>query len=422
MNTLTVIFLLFLITSIGVQFWLLTRQKKFVQTHQQTVPIAFVEKITLHDHQTAAAYTLSKTNFAQKTLIIEALILLIWTLGGLLDTLNQFWQAQPWPPLWIEVATLLSVILLSSLFDLPANLYSTFRIEAQFGFNRTTFPLFLTDLFKSFALLLLIGTPLITLILWLIGPLTELPPFWWLQVWGIWIGFSLLMMWIYPNFIAPLFNQFKPLENENLKNRIDNLLQRNGFSNQGIFVMDGSKRSGHGNAYFTGLGNHKRIVFFDTLLDTLTPEEIEAVLAHEVGHFKHQHIKKRLVLAGLITLLGLALLGWLIEQSWFYTGLGITQPSTATALILFMLIAPTFTFFLSPVMAWLSRTHEFEADTFAAQQTDGKALIQALVKLYKENANTLTPDPLYSAFYDSHPPAPVRIAHLSNISGLSETT
>ena len=411
MNELTVIFLIFLAGGTGLQFWLVGRHKAYVARHQNAVPSAFAEKISLKEHQKAAAYTLTKTGFGQKMLIVEILVLLLWTLGGLLDMLDQAWLSLEWSELWTGVAVLICFGMLSTLIDLPASVYSTFRIEAQFSFNRTTPGLFIADMLKSLILTLVIGIPFIALVLWLMAHAGE---FWWLYVWAIWIGFSLLMIWAYPTFIAPLFNKFQPLENDDLKQRIEALLQRNGFASSGIFVMDGSKRSGHGNAYFTGLGTNKRIVFFDTLLKGLNTDEIEAVLAHEVGHFKRKHLQKRLLWLGVFTLAGLALLGWLMQQDWFYSGLGISTHSTYIALLLFMLVLPVFTFFLSPVMAWFSRRHEFEADDFAAEQASPLALIQALVKMYKENASTLTPDPLYSAFYDSHPPAPVRIAHLSS--------
>ncbi len=412
MNELTLIFLIFLLLGTGLQIWLALRQKTYVRNHQDIVPNAFAEKISLAEHQKAATYTLTKIGFGQKMDILGVIILLLWTLGGFLAILDQVWRLLDWPELWTGVAVFVSFGILSSLIELPANIYSTFWIEAKFGFNRTTPKLFAIDLVKSLILTLLLGVPFIALVLWLMESAGQ---YWWFYVWAVWMGFSLLMMWAYPAFIAPWFNKFEPIEDGELKQGIENLLQRNGFASSGIFVMDGSKRSGHGNAYFTGLGSNKRIVFFDTLLKDLTVNQVIAVLAHEVGHFKHNHIKKRIVWVSMFSLGGLALLGWLMEQDWFYTGLGISTPSTYLALLLFMLVLPVFTFFLQPIMAWLSRRHEFEADDFAAKQADPKDLIQALVKLYKENASTLTPDPLYSAFYDSHPPAPVRIAHLSNL-------
>ncbi len=406
----TGLFLFALFLGTALQWWLLGRQLNHVRQHREQVPEAFQEKFSLADHHKAADYTLAKGGFAQKILLLEVGILLLWTVGGGLNLLDQAWRDLGWGNLWTGVAVMLSVILVGSLLELPANVYRTFRIEEAFGFNRSTPGLFISDTLKSLLLTLLIGAPLIFLVLWL---MESAGTWWWLWVWGVWMGFSLLMLWVYPNFIAPLFNKFQKLEEGELKSRIESLLARNGFSSEGIFIMDGSKRSGHGNAYFTGLGRQKRIVFYDTLIENLNPVEVEAVLAHEVGHFKHRHIQKRLLLMAGMSLAGLSLLAWLMEQTWFYTGLGVEQPSTYLALILFMLVLPVFTVFLTPLMARFSRRHEFEADSFAAAQTQGaEHLIHALVKLYRENASTLTPDPVYSGFYDSHPPAPVRIAHL----------
>jgi len=401
-----------LILNVGVEILLARRHAAYIRHHQKSVPPAFAEKISLEEHQKAAHYTLTKLNFRQKIQIIEMTMLLLWTVGGLLEFLDQTWRTLEMSILWTGVAVMLSMTLINSLINLPADIYRTFRIEAKFGFNRTTIKIFITDLIKSLILGLLIGVPFLALILWLMESMGE---FWWIWVWAVWLGFSLLMAWAYPVFIAPLFNKFESLEEGALKQRIEALLQRHGFSSQGIFVMDGSKRTGHGNAYFTGFGRNKRIVFYDTLLKSLDDEEVEAVLAHEVGHFKRNHLKKHLIVIAIFSLMGLALLGWLMQQMWFYQGLGVTTASTYIALILFGISMPIFTFFLSPLSAWFSRKHEFEADAFAAQETDSKFLIQALVKLFKENASTLTPDPLYSAFHDSHPPAPVRVARLSEI-------
>lgn len=411
MNEFTLFFVLFLAVGIAIQMWLAGRHKRHVHAHQNAVPKVFAEKVSLKEHQKAADYTITKINFSQKILIVETIILLIWTLGGGLNILDHAWRSLEWSNLWTGVAVLISFGFIGTLIDLPVSIYSTFRIESQFGFNRTTPILFITDMLKSLALGLVIGIPFVALVLWLMESAGSL---WWLYVWCVWFSFSLLMMWAYPIFIAPLFNKFQALEDTVLKERIETLLQENGFSSQGIFVMDGSKRSGHGNAYFTGLGKNKRIVFFDTLLKGLEIEEMVAVLAHEIGHFKRKHIQKRIFSVAIMSLAGLALLGWLMQQTWFYTGLGLHSPSTYSALLLFMLVLPIFTFFLQPITAWFSRKHEFEADDFAAKQANPSALIQALVKLYKENASTLTPDPIYSAFYDSHPPAPVRIAHLAS--------
>ena len=301
-----------------------------------------------------------------------------------------------------------------AILELPFSVYHTFVIEERFGFNRTSAATFAADLVKQALLMLLLGVPLAWAALWL---MQESGRLWWFYLWLLWASFSLLMLWAYPAIIAPLFNKFTPLEDQTLQQRIQSLLDRCGFRSQGIYVMDGSRRSGHGNAYFTGLGRNKRIVFFDTLLKTLETDEIEAVLAHELGHFKRRHVQKRIVTMMLTSLGGLALLGWLIEQTWFYQGLGVQQPSNHLALLLFLMVAPIFTVFLQPLASWFSRKHEFEADDYAAEQASAADLVRALVKMYKENASTLTPDPLYSAFHDSHPPAPVRVAHLSTKMG-----
>jgi STE24 endopeptidase len=304
---------------------------------------------------------------------------------------------------------MLSVFVLITLLELPLSAYRTFVLEKRFGFNRTTPRLFITDSLKQLVLMVLLGAPLIAMVLALMGYAGSL---WWLFAWLVWMAFTLLLVWAYPRFIAPLFNKFTPLEDAELRERIQTLIGKTGFKSEGIYVMDGSRRSGHGNAYFTGLGEHKRIVFFDTLLGVLDAAEIEAVLAHELGHFRLKHVRKSLLWMGLLSLAGLALLGWLAEQPWFYQGLGIEQPSNHAALVLFMLSVSVFGIFLEPVFAYFSRKREFEADDFAAGYADPRALVTALVKLCKENASTLTPDPLYSAFHDSHPPAPLRVAHL----------
>jgi STE24 endopeptidase len=298
-----------------------------------------------------------------------------------------------------------------SLLDLPFSLYSTFVIEERFGFNKTTIKIWITDLLKSASLMMVIGVPLIAVILWLMNQAGQ---YWWLYAWSVWTAFSLLMMWAFPVFIAPLFNKFSALEDESLKTRIDNLLQRCGFKSKGVFVVDGSKRSAHGNAYFTGFGSNKRIVFYDTLLESLSENEVEAVLAHELGHFKRNHIKKSLALSILMTLGGFALLAWLMNSAWFYSAMGVETASTHTALLLFMFVLPVFTYFISPLFSAMSRKHEFEADDFAKQQSDYRALVSALVNMYRENASTLTPDPIHSMFYDSHPPASIRISHLES--------
>lgn len=410
MHAFTLLFLFMLLLSVGLQLWLAQRQIRHVAAHRQQVPPAFAGNVSLGDHQKAADYTLSKVRLGRYEILYAALILLGLTLGGGLQGLDQLWRSLVQGELWVGVGFILSVFVLTSLLDLPFSLYRTFRIEQRFGFNRMTASLFVTDLLKQTLLLLLLGGPLAALILWLMSSMGKS---WWLYVWLVWSGFSLLMLWAYPAVIAPLFNKFSPLEDETMRRRIDALLQRCGFTSNGIFVMDGSRRSSHGNAYFSGMGNNKRIVFFDTLLASLSGEEIEAVLAHELGHFRRKHVRKRLILVMLMSLAGLALLGWLLRQEWFFHGLGIAQPSMHVALVLFLLVAPVFTFFIQPIMAFFMRKHEFEADDFAAEHTNAADLIRALVKLYQENASTLTPDPLYSAFHDSHPPAPVRIGHLS---------
>ncbi|MCW8829317.1 MAG: M48 family metallopeptidase [Gammaproteobacteria bacterium] len=411
MHLFTLLFLGMLLLSVAIELWLLQRQLGHVAARRNEVPDAFAERISLSAHQRAADYTLSKARLARYEILYGALILLGLTLGGGLQWFDQLWRSLQLTPLLGGTGFILSVVLVTSLLDLPFALYRTFRIEQRFGFNRTTLKLFFSDMLKQGLLMLLLGVPLIALVLWLMQSAGQ---WWWLYVWLVWSGFTLLMLWAYPAVIAPLFNKFKPLEDEQLRQRINALLQRCGFTSNGIFVMDGSRRSSHGNAYFSGLGSNKRIVFFDTLLESLNDDEIEAVLAHELGHFRRKHIRKRLVLMMLMSLAGLALLGWLVQQPWFFNGLGINEPSMHAALVLFLLVMPVFTFFVGPLMALSSRKHEFEADDFAAEHADARQLIAALVKLYEENANTLTPDPLYSSFHDSHPPAPVRVAHLSS--------
>ncbi|MEX2524562.1 MAG: M48 family metallopeptidase [Gammaproteobacteria bacterium] len=410
MNTFSYIFLLALVGGIILQRYLARRQIRHIQAHRDAVPANFSDQISLEDHQKAADYTTTKVRMGRIDLMVGSIFLLIWTLGGVLHWLDTQWRSLDMPVLWTGVCFILTVTIISSILDIPLSAYRTFVLEERFGFNKTAVKTFIGDLLKGFILMILIGAPMIVLVLWLMQSSGSL---WWLYVWLTWLGFSLFMMWFYPAFIAPLFNKFRPLENESLKQRIEALLDRNGFTSQGIFVMDGSARSTHGNAYFTGLGGNKRIVFFDTLIDELTPEEIEAVLAHELGHFKCNHIKKRISIMAIVFLIGFAILGWLIDKPWFYHGLGVQNMSNYMALTLFFMVAPVFTLFLQPLFSYMSRVHEFEADDFAAGQAHTSNLIQALVKLYKENANTLTPDPLYSAFHDSHPPAPIRIQHLN---------
>lgn len=410
MHSFTLLFLIALAGSLALRFWLATRQLLHVKKYRDSVPDSFASKVSLKDHHKAADYTLTNTRIGMIALAYDSLLLLGWTLGGGLDWLDKNWLAAGLHPVLTGVGVILSAMVLMTLLELPFSLYHTFVIEERFGFNRSTFRVFVVDLLKSALLLAVIGTPMIALALWIMEASGGL---WWLYVWAVWMAFTLIMFWAYPAVIAPLFNKFSPLDNEALKLRIQALMDKCGFQSKGIFVMDGSKRSGHGNAYFTGFGNNKRIVFFDTLLDSLSPEEIEAVLAHELGHFKLKHIQKRLLSTSALSLAALALLGWLAGQDWFYLGLGVSQPSSWMALMLFMMVLPVFTFFIQPLMSLLSRKHEFEADAYAVQQSSGSDLIHALVKMYRENASTLTPDPLYSAFHDSHPPAPVRISHIS---------
>ena len=409
MHTFTLIFLAFLAAMVLTRLWLSQRQISHILVHKDRVPTAFAEKISLEDHQKAANYSTTKIRFGRIGLAWETLWLLLWTLGGGLSLVDNWWQGFGLTPIWTGIAVILSMALLMGLLEIPFSLYSTFVIEQKFGFNKMTAKLWLVDLLKSSLLMLVIGTPLIAAILWLMN---QAGAYWWIYAWSLWTGFSLLMIWAYPAFIAPLFNKFSALEDDSLKQRIDALLKRCGFKSKGVFVVDGSRRSAHGNAYFTGFGNNKRIVFYDTLLESLSEDEVEAVLAHELGHFKRNHIKKSLALSIVMTFGGFALLAWLMQAPWFYSAMGVAQMSTHAALILFMLVMPVFTFFISPLFSALSRKHEFEADEFAKQQSDYRALISALVNLYRENASTLTPDPIHSIFYDSHPPASIRIQHL----------
>lgn len=411
MNTFSIVFLAFVTVGVTLEWWLAHRQIQHVKANAHTVPAAFADSISLDAHQKAAAYTIARNRVGIVELFFGAAILLAWTLGGGLQLLDNAWRSLGWPERYTGVSFLVSLALIGTVIELPVSIYRTFVIEEQFGFNKITARVFIADLVKGLLVSLIIGIPMVLLILWV---MESMGSYWWLYAWLIWAAFSLFLVWAYPSFISPLFNKFKPLENGEVMQRLEALLARTGFRSKGVFVMDGSKRSTHGNAYFSGIGKNKRIVFFDTLLSTLAPDEVEAVLAHELGHFKLNHIKKRIALSLLFSLAGLALLGWLMKQAWFFGGLGVSVPSTYMALALFMLAGPAFTVFLNPLFSWGSRKHEFEADAYAAQQADSNKLITALVKMYKENARTLTPDPLHSIFYDSHPPAPVRIAHLQS--------
>ena len=414
---LTLIFAGVLVVSLLVRFWLATRQIRHVARYRNAVPTAFAQNITLEAHQKAADYTVTKARFGLLELAFGAAVLLGWTLLGGLDALNQTLMRWFEGGMAQQLALLAAFALLSGLIDLPFTLYQTFVIEERFGFNKMTLKLWAADLLKSTLMGLAIGLPVAALILWLMGSAGR---FWWLWTWAVWMGFNLLLLLIYPSFIAPLFNKFQPLEDASLKSRVTALMQRCGFAAKGLFVMDGSKRSAHANAYFTGFGAAKRVVFYDTLLRQLDASEVEAVLAHELGHFKHKHILKRIVSLFALSLAGFALLGWLSTQVWFYTGLGVTPnlgsqfqaPNDALALLLFLLTVPVFTFFIAPLLAQLSRKHEFEADAYAVAQTDGRSLSSALLKMYQDNASTLTPDPLYVKFYYSHPPASERLARM----------
>ncbi len=414
LHNFTLLFLAMLLISTLMRLYLSQRQINYVAKHRAKVPDSFVDNISLEDHQKAADYTAAKVKFGRLPLFYEVALLLIWTVGGGLQWLDQNILTLDLSPIPTGITVILIFTLISAMLDLPFSIYSTFVIEEKFGFNRTTIKTFITDMIKGTLLGLVIGVPLLYVILWLMEQTGDQ---WWIYTWLVISGFSLFMMWIYPTWIAPIFNKFEPLEEGETLNRITSLLQRCGFNSNGIFVIDGSKRSSHGNAYFSGFGRNKRIVFFDTLLKMLSDDELEAVLAHELGHFKKKHIIKGMAISFGTTLLALAILAWLMKAEWFYTSLGIIDQASIykpyIALLLFTLVMPVFTFVFQPLFSIFSRKNEFEADAFAAEQTDAKYLIHALVGLYRENANTLTPDPMYSAFYDSHPPAPVRIAHLN---------
>ena len=408
-NLFTLVFLIATLSYVVTLLWLNLRQDKAVARSFNTVPSEFSEKITLTEHQKAAEYTQAKLLVNHFEVIFSTVVLLVWTIGGGMNWLDGVWQAQTDNSMTIGIGFIISLMIIGTMIDLPFSLYRTFVLEQKFGFNKMTGKTFTADLLKEILLTLIVGLPLIYVILYLMGAMGE---YWWLYVWLVLTGFSLLMLWLYPTYIAPIFNKFKPLDNLELKAKIDNLLTRTGFKSDGVFVMDGSKRSSHGNAYFTGIGKNKRIVFFDTLLDGMEDQEVEAILAHELGHFHHKHIRKHMITSFSISLLGLALLGYLINQPWFFHGLGVQTMSNHTALILFALTLPMFSFFIAPISNYLSRKHEFEADAFAAKHTNADDLVSSLVKLYRDNAATLTPDKLYSAFHDSHPSASIRIAQL----------
>ena len=402
-----------LLVHVLLKLWLLARQVRHVAKHREQVPAQYAQTIALADHQKAADYTLAKARLSQFDILLDAVIVLGWTLLGGLDALHQLLLEQMGPGLAQQLALVVGFLLIGGLLGLPLTLAQTFGIEQRFGFNKTTMGLWFTDLCKALLLGAVLGLPLLALVIWLMDAGGR---WWWLWTWGALVVWQLFLMAVAPNVIMPLFNKFTPLEDESLKGRVQALMARAGFKASGFFVMDGSRRSAHSNAFFTGFGATKRVVFFDTLLEQLSPAEMEAVLAHELGHFKHKHIFKMMAVSFAVTLGGLALLGWCVQQAWFFTGLGVTPSMTssnsALALVLFMLVVPVFTFFLAPLSSWRSRQQEFEADAYAAGQTPAVHLVSALLKLYQDNAATLTPDPLYVKFYYSHPPASERLARM----------
>lgn len=412
-----------LLANLAVKLWLATRHARHVAQHRHQVPTAFAAVVTLPAHQKAADYTLAKSRLAVWEIALDALILLAWTLLGGLDLLNQVLLSWLGPGMVQQLALMLSFVLIGGLLSLPLSLYQTFGLEQRFGFNKMTWGLWLSDLVKGVLLGVVLGLPILWLILWLMAAGGVL---WWLWAWVALVSYQVFVMWIAPNVIMPLFNKFTPLEDEALKQQVSELMSRSGFTAKGFFVMDGSRRSAHSNAFFTGFGASKRVVFFDTLLKQLSPSEMQAVLAHELGHFKHRHVLKMMVTSFIVTLLGLAALGWLSQQVWFYTGLGVTPhiavplgehaarvvSNDALALLLFMMVVPLATFFISPLSSGRSRRYEFEADAYAVKQSNAQDLASALLKLYQDNASTLTPDPLYVTFYYSHPPASQRLARM----------
>ncbi len=412
MHTFTAVFLAALLLTTATRLWLGIRHIRYIRAHRDNVPQEFAAQINLPAHQKAADYSSAKTKLHMAHAVIDALLLLALTLGSVLQLLSDWWAERLGDGLAFGMALIISVALIVSIVEIPMNVYRTFVIEARFGFNQMTPILFVVDLLKQALLATVFGVPLLFCVLWLMAKMGQN---WWFYVWLAWVAFNVLVLAIYPTYIAPLFNKFSPMENPELKTRVERLLTKCGFKSQGLFVMDGSKRSNHGNAYFTGFGAAKRIVFFDTLLSRLEPAEIEAVLAHELGHYKLYHVIKRMLWTFAVSLAFLWLLGVLMNEPWFYQGLNVITPSNSMALLLFFMITPIFTFLLQPLLSAYSRMHEYEADQYAVQYASASDLMQALVKLYKDNASTLTPDPLHSAFYDSHPPAALRIARLQGV-------
>ena len=403
------IFVAALLASILLKLWLAMRHVRHIRASRENIPEDFRERISIEDHRKAAGYTSSKTVAGFASDFVETLAVLWFTLGGGLNMLASFWSGHVANPILEGVLLIASAVLILEAMGLPVALYSTFVIEARYGFNKMTLTLFVLDALKKGILGALFGLPLIAFILWLMA---ETGARWWLDVWFAWMAFNLFILAVYPTWIAPVFNKFKPLEESSMKRRIEHLLEKCGFKSDGLFVMDGSRRSSHGNAYFTGFGKTKRIVFFDTLLANLDEAEVEAVLAHELGHFMHHHVIKRIALSFALSLAFLWALGHVRGEAWFFDGLNAENHSDAMALLLFFMVVPSFTFLLKPLLSFYSRKNEFEADAYAAKQSDAEHLARALTKLYQESAKTLTPDPLYSVFYDSHPPASIRIAHL----------
>jgi len=415
-SSFTVVFVAAVVCAFVVRLWLATRQMRHVARHRDRVPAAFAGTVTVEAHHKAADYTLAQLRFGLLSTAFGTAVLLAWTLLGGLDALNAGLRELVQPrfgPMAYQLALVAAFVAIGVVIELPLGWFETFRIEQRFGFNRMSFALWLADLAKGALLSALIGLPLAALILWIMGATGGL---WWLWAWAAWVAFNLVLLVLYPTIIAPMFNKFKPLDDDTLSERVRALMQRCGFAAKGLFVMDGSRRSAHANAYFTGLGASKRVVFFDTLLARLTPGEVEAVLAHELGHFRHRHVRKRMVGIFTLSLAGLALLGWLAGQRGFFEGLGVAPnlaaPNDALALLLFVLALPPFAFFVTPLTAQLSRRHEFQADAYACEQADGRDLARALLKLHEDNATTLTPDPVYVRFYYSHPPASERLAAL----------
>ncbi|HVW68561.1 MAG TPA: M48 family metallopeptidase [Steroidobacteraceae bacterium] len=410
MHWLTLLFLAAVVLSTALELWLSQRQIGAVAAHRNRVPEPFAAAVSADEHAKAADYTIAKARFGRVAEVLNAVVTLVLTLGGGIAAIDALWRHTGWSQPWLGTAVVGSVLLLTAVIHLPLSVWSTFKLEARFGFNRTTPALFIADLAKSLLLSVLIGGPLLVATLALMERAGRL---WWIWAWLLWLAVMFIMTWAYPAFIAPLFNKFSPLKDDVLKSRIEALLTRCGFKSRGVFVVDNSRRSSHGNAYFTGIGTNKRIVFFDTLLDRLTHQEVEGVLAHELGHFSLKHVRKRLIVSVATTFIALAILGWLTEEPAFYSALGVPTPSTHAALLLFITASPFFTFFITPLGSFWSRRHEFEADAFATQHANASELANALVKLYRDNASTLTPDPVYVAFHYSHPPALERIGRLA---------